>query len=157
MMQYETVIAASDNDAYNTLVATELAPEFGRDRVFQLRRRKSGSALHHLPRTLGGKPFGPDKGHDELERLADAGWSVRCTRLSDEYDLHDWRAGNPQALLLGAIAPSGAVRMLREDSEPKVGPGYSLIALRPPDAPDADIDAAGASGKAGGDSEGMSQ
>lgn len=132
MMQYETIVAASDNDAYNTLVAIELAPEMGRDRVFQLRRRKSDSARHQLPRTLGGKPFGPEQGYEELERLVGVGWTVRRTGLTGEFGLADWRAANPEAILLGIIAPSGAVRMVGPDSEAKVGADHSVIALRPP-------------------------
>lgn len=134
MMQYETVAAVSDNDAYNTLVTTELAPEVGRDKVFQLRRMHGASARMNLPRTLGGKPFGPEGGHDALETLMVEGWSVRSTGLTEEFGSEDWRAKHPRALLLGTIAPGGVVRMLRPDVEPKVGPDHRLIALRPPDA-----------------------
>jgi NhaP-type Na+/H+ or K+/H+ antiporter len=133
MMQYETVVAVSDNDAYNTLVATELAPEFGRDKVFQLRRRHGTTARMNLPRTLGGKPFGPDEGYDGLDSLMVEGWTVRSTRLTEEFGLEDWRAKHPRALLLGTIAPGGVVRMLRPDADPKVGPDHRLIGLRPPD------------------------
>lgn len=132
MMQYETVLTVSDNDAYNTLVSTELAPEIGRDKVFQLRRRRSDAARHQLPRTLGGKPFGPEGGFEELETLVAQGWAVRRTRLSAEFGLEDWRAANPQAQLLGVITPAGVVRMQRSEAELKAGPDHVLIALRPP-------------------------
>ena len=35
LAQYGRIIALSDNDAYNTLVTTDLGPEFGRDNIFQ--------------------------------------------------------------------------------------------------------------------------
>ena len=54
----DTVIAATDNDAYNTLVATDLAPEFGRDNVYQLTRETSESARYALPPKLGGRTIG---------------------------------------------------------------------------------------------------
>ena len=55
---FSTILAATDNDAYNTLVATDLAPEFGRDKVWQLPREKSESQRHSLPVTLGGQRIG---------------------------------------------------------------------------------------------------
>ncbi|KMK67396.1 sodium/proton antiporter, CPA1 family [Puniceibacterium sp. IMCC21224] len=58
LMRYETIIAATDNDAYNTLVATDLAPEFGRANVFQLRRAAGHHSRHALPTTLGAAPSG---------------------------------------------------------------------------------------------------
>lgn len=134
LMQYETVVAATDNDAYNTLVCTDLAPEFGRDKVFQLRRRKADSARHQLPRTLGGKPFGPEKGYEEVNDLIDLGWTVRRTRMTEEFGLTEWRAENPDALMLGVITPAGVVRMAREEADVKAGPDHTVIALRPPEA-----------------------
>ena len=37
-LEYRTVLAATDNDAYNTLVVADLGPEFGRDEVWRLAR-----------------------------------------------------------------------------------------------------------------------
>ena len=53
LVSYATVLAATDNDAYNTLVATDLAPEFGRENVFQITREKGDRKRHQLPTTLG--------------------------------------------------------------------------------------------------------
>ena len=61
LVSYATIVAATSNDAYNTLVATDLAPEFGRDNVFQVMREKMNSSRHQLPRTLGGACSGPMK------------------------------------------------------------------------------------------------
>ena len=62
LVRYDTLVAATDNDAYNTLVATDLGPEFGREKVFQVAREKRESARHALPATLGGRSFGGDAG-----------------------------------------------------------------------------------------------
>ena len=61
LVSYATIVAATSNDAYNTHVATDLAPEFGRDNVFQVMREKMNSSRHQLPRTLGGACSGPMK------------------------------------------------------------------------------------------------
>ena len=55
--RYDYTIALSENEAYNTLVTTDLAPEFGRNNIFQLRRDREHSSRHELPSTLGGGRF----------------------------------------------------------------------------------------------------
>ena len=55
--RYDYTIALSENEAYNTLVTTDLAPEFGRNNLFQLRRDREHSSRHELPSTLGGGRF----------------------------------------------------------------------------------------------------
>ena len=69
LVSYATIIAATLNDAYNTLFAIDLAPEFGRGNVFQVMREKTNSARHQLPRILGGAKFGPQETHRGLDRL----------------------------------------------------------------------------------------
>ncbi|SFR41100.1 sodium/proton antiporter, CPA1 family [Yoonia tamlensis] len=132
LISYATLVAATDNDAYNTLVATDLAPEFGRDSVFQVMRAKNDSARHQLPRTLGGRKFGVEETHRGLERMIADGWTFRITRLSEEYTLEDWRAKRPDAHLFARIGTNGAIKLIRKDEEVKPAPDVRIIALRPP-------------------------
>jgi len=133
LVSYATLIAATDNDAYNTLVTTDLAPEFGRENVFQVMREKSESSRHQLPRTLGGRPLGLEATHAELRDLIAQGWRFRSTRLSEEFTLEDWRAESPEARLLAQITTSGEVKFMRKNEEFKGGDGIHVIALRPPE------------------------
>ncbi|MCG3266343.1 sodium:proton antiporter [Yoonia sp. I 8.24] len=133
LISYATLVAATDNDAYNTLVATDLAPEFGRDSVFQVMRTKNDSARHQLPRTLGGRKFGPEETHDGLEALIAQGWVFSTTRLSEEFTLENWRAEHPEAHLFARIDTAGAIKLIRKDEEVKPAPDVRIIALRPPD------------------------
>ncbi len=132
LVSYATLIAATDNDAYNTLVTTDLAPEFGRENVFQVMRERSESTRHQLPRTLGGRPLGLEATHAELEAMMTDGWTFRTTRLTEEFSLEDWRAESPDAKLLAQIAPNGAIRFIRKNEEFKGAPDVRIIALRPP-------------------------
>ncbi len=131
-MSYGTVIAATDNDAYNTLVATDLAPEFGRENVLQISRLKEGAVRHSLPSTLGGRGFGNGGTWDDYEALLSKGWTIRSTKLSEEFGLTDWRQTHPEAILLARLA-SGEIKFLKADDEPKSSPGTRLFALIPPD------------------------
>lgn len=133
LVSYATLIAATDNDAYNTLVTTDLAPEFGRENVFQVMREKSESSRHQLPRTLGGRPLGLEATHAELRNLIAQGWRFRSTRLSEEFTLEDWRAESPEARLLAQITTSGEIKFMRKNEEFKGGDGIHVIALRPPE------------------------
>ncbi|MEH6675437.1 MAG: sodium:proton antiporter [Sulfitobacter sp.] len=134
LVSYATLIAATENDAYNTLVTTDLAPEFGRENVFQVMREKSESSRHQLPRTLGGRPLGLDATHAELRQLVAEGWQFRSTRLSEEFTLNDWRTESPDARLLAQITTSGEIKFMRKNEEFKGGAGIQVIALRPPEA-----------------------
>ncbi|SIO14152.1 sodium/proton antiporter, CPA1 family [Rhodovulum sp. ES.010] len=133
LVSYGTVVAATDNDAYNTLVATDLAPEFGREHVYQLKRAKQDSRRHALPATLGGQAVGGGQSYLELNRLMTQGWRFRSTRLSEEFTQQDWRDRNPEAIAFARIAPAGTPRLVSVDEELRLGPGNRLIALVPPE------------------------
>ncbi len=145
LVSYATLVAATDNDAYNTLVTTDLAPEFGRDNVFQIKREKTESMRHQLPRTLGGRKFGPEKTHAGLERLIRDGWTFRVTRLTEEYTFDDWRAKRPDAHLVARISASGTITLIRKDEEVNGAPDVRIITLRPPGVDDGDQPPADAS------------
>jgi hypothetical protein len=132
LVGYPTVLAASDNDAYNTLVATDFGREVGRETVFQVRREAAESARHALPATLGGSPFGDDATFRENERRAWDGWGYRLTRLTEAYTLEQWRAEHPQSVIVGVTDTAGRFRFVADDSPGKVGPGMRLLNLHPP-------------------------
>ena len=134
LVSYSTVLAATDNDAYNTLVTTDLAPEFGRENVFQIMREKSDRKRHQLPTTLGGRPFGPEKTHAELEDMIANGWTFRITRLTEEYPFKDWREKRDKAELVARISPAGMITLIRGDDAVSPGPDVRIIAMRPPEA-----------------------
>ena len=131
-VSYATLVAATDNDAYNTLVATDLAPEFGRDNVFQVMREKSDNTRHQLPRTLGGRKFGPEETHSGMEQLIAEGWTFRITRLTEEFGFADWRAEQPMAHVVARISVKGLIKLIRKDQDVDPGADVRIIALRPP-------------------------
>ena len=132
LVSFSTIVAATDNDAYNTLVATDLGPEFGRDKVFQVQRDISDNARHHLPTTLGGKPFGPAMTDQDLNGLIHEGWSFGMTRLSDEFTADNWRSENEAAHLFARIDQKGVIRLVGANEEIEGGVDVKLVALRPP-------------------------
>ncbi|TYB89755.1 sodium:proton antiporter [Oceaniovalibus sp. ACAM 378] len=132
--RFDTVITATDNDAYNTLVATDLAPEFGREKVWQLTREKSEFTRNQLPASLGGQEFSGGETYNGMSRLMWEGWKFRATRLTEEFGLDDWRALRPEAIILGHIDDAGEFHLLwkklTKDFSGK--PDMRLITMVPP-------------------------
>lgn len=133
LVSYGKLVAATDNDAYNTLVATDIGMELGRDNVWQIARAKDDSARHALPATLGGRGFGDGLGFHQAETLLAEGWRIATTRLSDEYPLETWRKANPDGILLGRIDPALDVTMYSDGSGKEPPSNGRLIALLPPE------------------------
>ncbi|WP_068307329.1 cation:proton antiporter [Aliiruegeria sabulilitoris] len=86
-IEYRTVLAATNNDAYNTLVVADLGPEFGRARVWRLARSKENRARHALPPGLAGRSIGEGRTQEYLDDLVKQGWSMRVTRITEEFTL----------------------------------------------------------------------
>ncbi|SIS87769.1 sodium/proton antiporter, CPA1 family [Roseivivax lentus] len=131
LIRYEYVIAATDNDAYNTLVTTDLGPEFGREKVFQVRRTRDSSSRHALPASLGGRPIGANETFHESEARIAEGWEFRSTRLSAEFTLKDWREKNPEAFIVADFGPGGALRFLGPDETPRDANDVQILMLAP--------------------------
>ncbi|MFD1159515.1 cation:proton antiporter [Roseovarius aestuarii] len=131
IMSFGRIVAVSDNEAYNTLVATDLAPEFGRENVFQLKQAKQEKRRHALPPTLGGRPFAAGMSFLEIARHMRDGWSVKSTALTEEFTLENWRETNPDAAPLAELDDQGALRLLDENARLKAEAGTRLFWLGP--------------------------
>ncbi|WP_422072905.1 cation:proton antiporter [Tranquillimonas rosea] len=129
---YKIVVAATDNDAYNTLVATDLAPEFGRENVYQVAREKSDTTRHALPASLGGRRFGAGATYNNLNRKVWNGWEVRITGLTEEYGLKRWRRDNPDALMLAWIGRDTEIHFIGDADAPRDIPGRRIVSVAPP-------------------------
>ncbi len=131
IMKYGVVLALSDNDAYNTLVATDLAPEFGRENVYQLGRAKQDSKRHELPASLGGRIVAQGRGYTELAGKMVQGWEVRATNLTEDYTFEDWQSQNDEGIPLATHGQTAGLRILSETSKVESEGEFKLIWLGP--------------------------
>ena len=129
---YPTILAASDNDAFNTLVATDLAPEFGRESIWQLARHKEDRARHALPTELGGQQINGNRTLAQYLDLLAEGWIFRTTRLTEEYTLDDWRAARPEAIPI-AVVQDAELWFVSGDRDLDGKPGTRIISMLPPE------------------------
>ena len=130
---YGGILAASDNDAYNTLVASDLAPEFGRESIWQLSRHKEDRVRHTLPTQLGGSAVMGNRTLTQYLELLAEGWHFRVTRLTGEYQLDDWRAARPEAIPLAVVA-NRELWFVEAEGDLPDKPETRIISLLPPDA-----------------------
>lgn len=137
LIGYDTVIAATDNDAYNTLVATDLAPEYGREHVFQLRRDARETRRHALRTTLGGKRLAGGLIYGELNKRMHEGWRVRSTRLSEDFGPEAFWRRYPESVPIGELPAKGELRIFEcfadDETPPELTAGATVIHLSPPD------------------------
>ena len=119
--QFNYLIAATPNEAYNSLVSVEFAPELGRHRVFQIINNDdnddaedAGIAYTSRGRTLTSR----GRSFDALTRDWWSGWRFRVTKLSDEYTLEDlYRDRGDNLDLILAKKPEGTLEFIQLGQE----------------------------------------
>jgi len=129
VMSYAVLVAATDNDAYNTLVTTDLAPEFGRDNTYQVARENEANSRYALPATLGGRAFAGGKTHTELLELVRAGWGFGQHRIGPNETIEEWRQNNADAIIMARVLPSGEIRLPAPDEMPRTPEGSIIVFL----------------------------
>ncbi len=122
----QTVLCATDNDAYNSLVCSALAPDIGRDRVFQL---AMGSAFDTDPRGVsagltGNVAFNGQAEYEWLWERHVEGWQFSKTRITEEYTYSDLLGDLPgDAMKTLILRDERKVRFIRAGAEiePELG------------------------------------
>ncbi len=132
---FTAVIAATSNDAYNTLVCTDLGPEVGRDKVFEIPNTAERGERRSLSFTLGGRPLTQDP---EL-RLIDyqlghaRGWGFHATGITESFPYQSYLDSRPEgARVLLWRKPSGRLFFRSTTTASDPGAGDLVIAFSPP-------------------------
>lgn len=87
---FNILIAATPNDAYNSLICVEFAPELGRHRVFQVGSKDETDEEEAIAFTSRGRTLtSRGRSFDALTRDWWSGWRFRTTSLSTSYTLDD--------------------------------------------------------------------
>lgn len=129
MGRYQQLIAATDNDSYNALVCSELAPEVGHDRVSRmLATMQTGTRRRGRILTLGGTPI-----EEQLDRLQ-AGWSFGRTRITEKFGYADFvaRMKASGGDTLAVRRASGELAVFSMQHRPPVEAGDTLWTFVPP-------------------------
>ncbi len=135
--RYGYLFAVGGNEAHNALVCTDLAPEMGRNAVFQISTRgrdeKDRKALSYAlqGRTL----FAKGTGLDELIKRHFQNWTFQITELTEEYPPEAWRKDNGEADIVLAERKDGTIVIACADNPITLEVGDKLLAFAPPASP----------------------
>ena len=127
--QYGALLAVSDNDDYNALLCADLAPEFGRNNVFQIDRHESSLKEGDLPVTIGGRTLARGYPFEYFARNHSEGWEFRLTNISAEYPLVRYKETRPEAEILAVVSPNGTLKFAGPEHLPKAVDGDRILAF----------------------------
>ncbi|NVD45154.1 cation:proton antiporter [Qipengyuania atrilutea] len=149
---FQTLVAATDNEAYNALVCNEFAYEIGRDSVYQLGEAGDDDDRHAIPLSLRGRAlFEAGFGVAEVNELGKKGWVIRKTKLTEEFTFEDALEKLPKdGHLLMLLRDTGQMRFFTHAARPEPRAGDTVISYSPPQPKTAEEAAAKRSGKRGG-------
>jgi NhaP-type Na+/H+ or K+/H+ antiporter len=129
MNQFGTVIAATENDAYNALICTDFGPEFGRNNVFQVGRHEADENDKSLPVTIGGRRLGRGMSYERFsERLGD-GEMFTVTKLTEEYGLEAYRDERRDVEIIAIVSSAGEINFASANGIPNASAGDRVIGM----------------------------
>ena len=134
LVELDTLLALSDNEAYNALVCTARAGEMGWQQVFQLPSAGENGPAELQSGLRGKAAFSDELGYEELLRRLYLGWQFQKTRLSENYDLQQWQDNQPtEAISLLCIKPDGTIVVASNTETLQGRDGDTLISFIPAD------------------------
>ncbi len=125
---YGSLLATTNNDAYNALVCAHYAPELGRQQVFQLADQEVTEARRPSPAARGRHAFSNDIQYEDLQRHWYRGWGFHNTGITEQFTLEQFQADLPEeAIPILVIGKDQQVRLIEPGKTAKAGPGEQVL------------------------------
>ena len=129
MLQFQQVIAATENDSYNALVCADLRPEMGTDKLTQTGLDEIG-----LSRGRGRVLLEGGETIDELQGRIAAGWTFGKTRITDVYTYDDYRDRvGETAEPVAVLKADRRLLLFSTAARPVVAAGDTILTFAPPE------------------------
>lgn len=124
-----SLVAATHDDDTNSTAAREYARTLGSRRTYQLARQSVGTKDRQrtATRLTAQVAFDPPLSAPELEQRVREGMRVRQTKLTAQHTLQQFRARQPDAVLLFTVENGVATVVLEDGPTPQLG--ATLVAL----------------------------
>jgi hypothetical protein len=103
MERVSWVFAATDEDAYNSLVCLRFGPELGREQVLQLTTTVGEGGKEAALHMMGRNPWGEEATHREITSRFWRGAMFKTTTISDSFPWEDLKANNPGSMFLFCV------------------------------------------------------
>ncbi len=131
--QFQELIAATDNNAYNALICDDLGPEMGYDAVSQIGTDESRSNYHLRGRVL--MRSGPTI--DDLLKCEDQGWVFTRTKVTEKFTLENLKENlDEEAFLVCVLKPDRRLLFFSTEARPVVEAGDIVVSYAPPEPPE---------------------
>ncbi len=130
-----TVLAATGNNHYNSMVCNHYAPHIGRHRVFQPHDSGSDREKHQVPETRRGiTAFSTNVSYAEMWTRLIRGWCFRKTNITDSFSEAQFLQSLPEdAVQLALIPENGKFEWLSKNSR-RLQSGDTVISFVPAEA-----------------------
>ncbi len=129
-----TVLAATENDAYNSLVCVHFGPELGRAHVFQVASLAVvENEDRNVQRPLRGRLLhSSDADTYRLNRRLTDGWVFHATNITKEYGFEDWqRDAADDAMPIAVVKKNGGFALQSAKLPVKPEDGDVLVSFTP--------------------------
>jgi NhaP-type Na+/H+ or K+/H+ antiporter len=134
LLGFGQLFAMSRRPALNTLSAVKYQREFGKDGVFTLRtaEEKDSSEKSRMTESLRvPRLFGKDVSIQKISSLISQGYTVKTTRLTEEFSISDFDQHYGDVLKLFAIDAKGKLRAYTDSASPNPEKGWRILFLYP--------------------------
>lgn len=131
LSNWQYVIAATDNDSYNALACTELAPEIGREFVYEIGARENRREKDELIFTIGGKPLLTDGlEYSELNQKITSGWEFVFVNITDVYSLKQLKLDRPEGVIpILSLSEKDEITFVSDEHDIEQKSNYRLLIL----------------------------
>jgi NhaP-type Na+/H+ or K+/H+ antiporter len=139
---YEYLLAATDDNAYNSLVCTTFMPEYGRTNVFKVSPfHKNKNGKPEIVSKVGGRILFDKKfPMEDLNEKLEKGYVFRQTTLTPQYNYKKYvEDKDDSTVFLYLIKPSGKLKFYSEEMRTVPTVGDKIISFTPPVKEDAKI------------------
>jgi len=134
MGKYQHIIAATDNDSYNQLIAADIGPEMGYDQISLLatdrKEVKRGPGRGRILTESGAT-------YTELVDRAREGWGFSKTKLSEKFTFDDFRANLDEGEEpIAVMKPDRRLLFFSTEARPFIEEGDEIISFVAPETPE---------------------
>ena len=130
---YQQLLAITDNDAANRLIASDLGPEMGYEQIGMIAGDSEDQRYEGRSRIL----LKSGRDLDEMESLMREGWGFSCTNITDKFGWKEFQANlDDDEEAVAVLKPDMKLLLFTTDAQPQIEAEDILISFVKPDTPE---------------------
>ncbi|MEE9434684.1 MAG: sodium:proton antiporter [Sphingorhabdus sp.] len=130
---YQQLLAITDNDAENRLIASDLGPEMGFEQIGMISGDSDDRRYEGRSRIL----LQSGRDLDEMEALVRDGWIFSCTNITEKFGWKEFQANlEEHEEAIAVLKPDQRLLLFTTDASPSAEPDDIIISFVQPDTPE---------------------